>query len=765
MRAILRTVAGDFRGRKLQTALLFLVVAVAAAGITGGLAQQRTVAERWDAAFADANGAHVLVIGQPAALRRIASEPAVAASAGPFRSVWGTLGFGGRTVEELEMRAAGPARARVGTPLLYDGRWLAAGRDGEVVVERDVAIDAGLTVGDRVNLAAEDRKPAAFRVVGIALDLTDCFYPSCESATAWASDEALRGLDAKAESSGSTLLVRLRDPAAVGTFASGIQARYGKRVTDIEDWENTRSDTLGLNLFFAAFLASFGVVLLLAAGLVVLSSVSGQVLARYRELGMLKAIGFTPRSLVGLVLGENLAVATVGALAGFAAGSVVAPQLELTVGEVLGGGGATFFVGIGLVALVLVLAMVAAATILPAWRAGRVPASLAIARGAAAVSTRPSRVARVAARLRLGTPIVVGLKDSAARPLRATMTVLALAVTVVALVATLGFQRTGDSIAADPALIGSPYDLAVEPDEASRAEIERALSANRAVAAWYTATERRAAVGDFSFQIRVLGGAVADAGYVVREGRMLRSADETVVGYGLLERLDLAVGDTVSLDVAGGRLDLEVVGWYAEAEDTGLIAQITLDALRRVEPGADAGEYLVRLDDDTEAPSVRDAVLRATGGRAGVGLVDRSTDELDAFGVALIGITLLVLAVGLTNLVATTTLGVRERMRDIGVLKTIGFTPLQVAVSVAVGSAAYGAAAVLLGLPAGLVTASAMLDGVGTESGIGPGIAQLPTVGPLAFVALGIVGAAGVLGLVVAGRAASARVADVLRAE
>jgi putative ABC transport system permease protein len=601
-------------------------------------------------------------------------------------------------------------------------------------------------------------------VVGIALDLTDCFYPSCESATVWASPDRLRRLDPRGESSGWTLLVRLRDASAVGAFESRIQTRFGKSVTDIEDWENTRSDTLALNLFFAAFLASFGVVLLFAAGLVVLSTVSAQVLARYRELGMLKAVGFTPRSLVAIVLGENLAVAAVGGILGVLFGTLVAPQLELTVGEVLGDGGGGLFLGYGLLTLGIVLAMVAAAAVLPAWRAGRVPASLAIARTAPPPSTKPSRLARAAAHLRLGAPVAVGLKDSTARPLRAAMTVLALAVTVVAIVATIAFQRTGEAIAEDPALVGSPYDVVVEPGDA-RAEVEAALAGNASVSSWFTATERRATVGDFGFQIRVLGGDVARSGYVVREGRMLRSPDETVVGYGLLERLGLSVGDRLPLDVSGGRLDLEIVGWYAEGEDTGLIAQIQLAALRRVEPTAAPGEYLVRLRTATDASSVSAAVVRATGGRAEVGLVDRGTDELDAFGAALIGVTLLVLAVGLANLVGTTLLGVRERMRDIGVLKTIGFTPLQVALSVASGSAAYGIAAVLVGVPAGLLTAVAMLDGVGREAGLGPGIAQLPAVAPLVLVAFAIVFVTGAFGLVVARRAASARVAEVLRAE
>ena len=83
MAALWRVAACDLRGRRLQTALFFLVVAVAAAGITAGLAQQRSAAERWDDAFRRANGAHVALYGRASALRRVEADPQVVQAAGP----------------------------------------------------------------------------------------------------------------------------------------------------------------------------------------------------------------------------------------------------------------------------------------------------------------------------------------------------------------------------------------------------------------------------------------------------------------------------------------------------------------------------------------------------------------------------------------------------------------------------------------------------------------------------------------------------------
>jgi putative ABC transport system permease protein len=106
-----------------------------------------------------------------------------------------------------------------------------------------------------------------------------------------------------------------------------------------------------------------------------------------------------------------------------------------------------------------------------------------------------------------------------------------------------------------------------------------------------------------------------------------------------------------------------------------------------------------------------------------------------------------------------------ERIRDIGVLKTIGFTPRQVVWSVAVSSTATAVAGVILGVPTGLLAANLMLGAVGRGAGIGPEFGSSPSVVGVAVAVTGIVMLAAGTGALVAHRAARAQVADVLRAE
>ena len=66
------------------------------------------------------------------------------------------------------------------------------------------------------------------------------------------------------------------------------------------------------------------------------------------------------------------------------------------------------------------------------------------------------------------------------------------------------------------------------------------------------------------------------------------------------------------------------------------------------------------------------------------------------------GLDAVLLFVGLVNLVATIILAVRERVRDLGVLKAVGLTPRQVGGSVLSSQAVVGTLAALAGIPLGL---------------------------------------------------------------
>ena len=561
------------------------------------------------------------------------------------------------------------------------------------------------------------------------------------------------------------LQARLRAPDSSAAFSAAIQARYGEAVWSQWDWQDTRADVITGNEFFGAFLAAFGVVLLVAAGLVVAAVIGARVVARTRELGVLKAVGMTPRSLTALVLVEQLALAAVGIGCGFVVGGLVSPRLQLRVGQVLSPTGPSFSAATFVVAACAVGLLVGCATIVPAWRAGRIPASQAVTRGGSPVTVRLSRLGRLATRVRTGVAGSSGATDAFAQPVRAVLAVAALVITVVAVMVTLAFSRTVDRFSAEPALVGDPYDVVVIPDTVSSATIDQRLRTIDQAGSWFTATSRRGAVGSYVFQVRALGGDLERSGFVVREGRMPSAANEAVAGYGWLHALDAHVGQTVGLQMQGGVLQVTIVGRYSESEDSGEILQVPLSVLRQVEPDAAPGETFV-----TAAPGTTRAALTTTlrnlfGDGARVVSADAGDDDLGAFQAAFMSITFLVLMVGLANLVSGTALAVKERIRDLAVLRAVGFTPRQVRVSIAVRTTVQMAAALIIGVPLGVVVGRLMLDGVTGSVGIGPGLARYPAVDHMAVSVAVLLAIAVTVGLLAARSAVAGEVAEVLREE
>jgi ABC-type antimicrobial peptide transport system permease subunit len=140
----------------------------------------------------------------------------------------------------------------------------------------------------------------------------------------------------------NALQVRATGSGAVGSVASAIRTSFpGAQVTTAKDLADrvsgslvdakSLSDKLGTALAIVALAAAF-----LIASLLTLSSVA----KRTRELGTLKALGWSQRLVVRQITGESLAQGTLGGLAGAALGiggaalvTAFAPALKATVAQ------------------------------------------------------------------------------------------------------------------------------------------------------------------------------------------------------------------------------------------------------------------------------------------------------------------------------------------------------------------------------------------------------------------------------------------------
>jgi putative ABC transport system permease protein len=421
-------------------------------------------------------------------------------------------------------------------------------------------------------------------------------------------------------------------------------------------------------------------------------------------------------ALVGCVLGT--------VAGGFAAQPLLAEGFE---GLGLGGGiGVTPWVVVaGLLGVPLLVAVTA---FVPAMRARRLSAAEAISAGSAPRAGRGLRVQRRLGGLRLPRPVSLGLGLPFARPGRSLFTVAA----VLLGVTTVTFA-TG--LAATLTRVGTIRDVAtgqvqVRPsDGKSRMSAEgqppppapgavtthtdpgveqllRGLPDAARVAAYHALPIP--AVGQAKpLTVVFVRGDFAAMGYEkeLTTGRWMRDPGEVVVASQVMRQRGLAVGDRITLELDGRRAVLTVVGEVMEGPPgpEGVIADWSvltgLSPDREIKPWQVV--YQVQLVSGADVAAYVAAVQAADPG------IDAwDTSQLSDFAVTVIGFSSMlaallatVAALGVFN---TVVLNVRERRRDLGMLKSIGMTPRQVVTMVLASMALLGVIGGLLGIPLGM---------------------------------------------------------------
>jgi putative ABC transport system permease protein len=211
------------------------------------------------------------------------------------------------------------------------------------------------------------------------------------------------------------------------------------------------------------------------------------------------------------------------------------------------------------------------------------------------------------------------------------------------------------------------------------------------------------------------------------EGQAPEAPDEVLLGLNVRNALDVQVGDALLVD--GRRVTISGVLWETGGEEDNLLI-MDRDVLARWSgrPG-EANLIEVTASDmaavDTLTRQIEDAVPAAsvTSVKRSLEFTSRANSALERFGLA---VALLVVAI--SGLVVTITMltAVKERRREIGVLRAVGYKQRHIArlilLEAVVLSAAAAAVGVLLGLAGGLL-APVVAPGLSLEFVLHPWVA------------------------------------------
>jgi ABC-type antimicrobial peptide transport system permease subunit len=142
------------------------------------------------------------------------------------------------------------------------------------------------------------------------------------------------------------------------------------------------------------FLGSIGAVSLFVATVGIVNTMFVSVMERTREIGVLKALGYRPRQIMGMFLSEAALTGVIGGFVGIALGFVLSFAIGGELGGGLiggrgfgggfGGGGSSqaihpvFTPGLIIFSLVVPIGLSVVAGLYPAWRASKMNAVVAL---------------------------------------------------------------------------------------------------------------------------------------------------------------------------------------------------------------------------------------------------------------------------------------------------------------------------------------------------------------------------------------------------
>ncbi|MEO7963331.1 MAG: ABC transporter permease, partial [Gemmatimonadaceae bacterium] len=697
-----RKVLADLRLHKARTALVVVAIVVGLAGAGSVLdawsLMRQVTREEYRASRPPSATLRVDSLGSLAAAQ-LRKMPTIAAIQ-MRRTVSGNVRVSGDPTPRalVVFSMADFDSKNIGRLARETGAWPPA--DDAIVIERSSVDFAGAHIGDSVAAQVGESQTVTLPITGIARDVG--LPPGWMEHVVYTfvAPSTLPRLGAPSWFNEVQFVVRdnTSDRAAIRRVAADAKRnieRAGGTVTNIDvpvPGEHMHAAQINSLLYTQG---AFGAIALLLSGILVINLIAAMLTGQTREIGVMKAIGATPRQVasmylaLALVLGvfASLIAIPLAALIGRAYANFTADILNFsTTGFEIPRGAFVLQLAVGLLFPVLAAAI-------PVSHGCRISVGEALRDvGIANVNGSGTSEPILNASTRLSgvsRPLLLSLRNAFRKRQRMLLTLLTLATGGATFIGALNLKESVRG-AVDLLFSAQRYDIALrlaraaDPDSLER--LTRTIQGVAASEAWGAARGTPhlpdSTTGD-AFPIVALTPKTERLGHALVEGRWLRDGDDNalVVNKRLFtDDSALHVGAIVPITVAGKTLPWTIVG----VVETGVspTAYATRSAIASL-TGDTRVDRIVISSSLRDAPSQLDLMQRLRSGLADQGqtvqsgqLMTESRQVMEDHLVMVAGFLgvmgQLMIVVGGLALASTMGLAVLERTREIGVLRAIG---------------------------------------------------------------------------------------------
>ena len=212
-----------------------------------------------------------------------------------------------------------PNKLDISNIKITKGKAFSSGDAKEVIIGKVASEKLNKTVGDTLTLSQKKYKITGIFETG---DLQ-------QDGGAFLSLENLQDIEDKPDKV-TMIYVKIKKDANVDEVTNAIEDKYGNDVTTIASLEDLQSVDQGLNTIDTASWA-ISILAIVIGGIGVINTMIMSVYERTSEIGVLKAVGWKNRRILGMILGESIVLTLVAGIVGSIMG-VLAIQILLPLG-------------------------------------------------------------------------------------------------------------------------------------------------------------------------------------------------------------------------------------------------------------------------------------------------------------------------------------------------------------------------------------------------------------------------------------------------